>query len=88
MSDDWKEEYPEAAPYIQEAIEAHGEDWVMENYFWKISQLGVVMSIPEPVELPFYDAGKHDLPTDAEKREAAAALREQNLRTGTKPGSE
>ncbi|WP_080510578.1 hypothetical protein [Halorubrum kocurii] len=26
-------EYPEAAPYIEEAVDEHGEDRVLENYY-------------------------------------------------------
>lgn len=90
MADELEEEYPEAAPYISSAVEKHGEEWVIENYFPKISQLGVVMDVPDVEELPFYDEEKHSTITDEEKAERAKAYREyrENLRSGTKPGGE
>lgn len=90
MVDDLAEEYPEAAPYIREAVEEHGEDWVIENYFPHIAQLGVVMDIPSVEELPFYDEDKHETLSEQEKRERADAYSEyrNNLRTGTKPRDE
>ena len=27
------EEYPEATPYIQQAVDEHGEEWVLEHYY-------------------------------------------------------
>lgn len=90
MGDKLGEEYPEAAPYIQKAVEKHGEDWVVKNYYPNISCLGVVMNIPDVEELPFYDEDKHDVMSEEEKREMGEALRKyrENLRTGTKPGKE
>ena len=32
MTETLADEYPEAAPYIQQAVDEHGEDWVLENY--------------------------------------------------------
>jgi len=86
MTDDLTETYPEAAPYIREAV----EDWVVENYHPKFAQLGVVMDIPAIEELPFYDAEQHDVPTEAERTEMARAYGEylDNLRRGHKPGEE
>lgn len=87
MSDELAEDYPEAAPYIRNAVEKHGEEWVIENYSSQITNLGVVMNVPPVEELPFYDEEKHDVLTDEEKRERAAAYQEyrENLREGTKP---
>lgn len=90
MTDELTETYPEAAPYIQQAVDEHGEDWVVENYYPKIAQLGVVMDIPDVEELPFFDENKHDVMSKEEKVEMAKAFREyrENLRTGTKPRKE
>jgi hypothetical protein len=90
MTDDLAEDYPEATPYIREAVEEHGEDWVVKNYYPKISQLGVLMAIPEVEELPFYDENKHDVMSKEERRQMAEALSKyrENLRTGTKPNEE
>jgi len=90
MDDDLWEEYPEAAPYIQQAVEDHGEDWVVENYFPQIAQLGVVMDVPEVEELPFYDEERHDVMDEEKQIEMAEGLRayRENLRTGTKPDEE
>ncbi|WP_178915123.1 hypothetical protein [Natronomonas gomsonensis] len=82
------EEYPEATPYIQRAVDEHGEEWVLEYYYEQLYPLGRVMAMPEKDELPFYDADEHDTMTKEERVEmyqALAAYRE-NLRTGTKPG--
>jgi hypothetical protein len=85
-----EEEYPEAAPFIREAVREHGEDWVIENYFLKVAQLGVMMDIPAVEELPFYDEDRHDVPSRQEKRERAEAFREyrESLRTGKESGDE
>jgi hypothetical protein len=90
MGSKLEEKYPEAAPYIREAVEEHGEEWVIENYFPQIASLGVVMDIPSIEELPFFDEEKHEVPTEKEMRERAEAYRayRENLRTGTKPGGE
>lgn len=87
MTDNLSEKYPEAAPYIREAVKEHGEEWVIENYHPKISQLGTLMDIPEVEELPFYDEEKHDTVDEQERKAMARALREyrENLRTGHKP---
>lgn len=90
MSGELEAEYPEAAPYIREAVEKHSEEWVIENYFPEIAGLGIIMDIPAVEELPFYDEEKHDTLTEHEKRERAEAYREyrENLRNGTKPGEQ
>lgn len=82
MTDELQEEYPEAAPYIQKAINEHGEDWVIENYHPKISQLGVIMDVPDVEELPFYDEKKHETMSKEERIEMAKALSQyrENLR--------
>jgi hypothetical protein len=90
MLEELREEYPEATPYIQQAVEEHGEEWVIENYYPKIYQLGIVMDIPDVEELPFYDEDTHDVPTESERIAMAEAMNEyrRNLRTGRKPGDE
>lgn len=88
MTDTLAKEYPEAAPYIRRAVAEHGEEWVLDNYYPKVAQLGVIMAIPEKEELPFFDPEKHDAMSERERREGARALREyrENLRSGTRPG--
>jgi len=87
MTETLADEYPEAAQYIQQAVDEHGEDWVLEHYYDQLYPLGQVISMPEKDELPFYDEDEHETMTEAERVEmyqAWAAYRE-NLRTGTKP---
>ena len=87
MTNSLGDNYPEATPYIQQAVDEHGEDWVLENYYQKLYPLGRLMKMPDKDELPFYDPDKHDTMTKAERVElyqAWAAYRE-NLRTGSKP---
>ena len=81
------EEYPEAAPYIQRAIDKHGEDWVLEHYYEQLYPLGRLMEMPEKEDLPFYNEAEHDTMTEAERVEMYQAWAEyrENLRTGTKP---
>jgi len=88
MTDTLAAEYPEAAPHIQEAVDEHGEDWVLENYYEELYPLKQVMAVPEKEELPFYDEGEHGAMTEAERAEMYRAWCEyrENLRTGTKPG--
>jgi hypothetical protein len=88
MTETLTEEYPEAAPYIQQAVDEHGKDWVLEHYYEKLYPLGQLMAMPEKDELPFYDADEHDTMTEAERVEMYQAWAEyrENLRTGTKPG--
>jgi hypothetical protein len=90
MVDDLDAEYPEAAPYIRQAVNEHSEQWVIENYHPKITQLGVVMNIPAVEELPFYDERNHEALSEQEKQDRADAYRSyrENLRTGTKPDEE
>lgn len=87
MTDSLTDDYLEAAPYIQQAVEEHGEEWVLEHYYEQLYPLGRVMTVPDKDELPFYDPDEHDTMTEDETVEmyqALAAYRE-NLRTGTKP---
>ena len=88
MTDSLAAEYPEAAPYINDAVDEHGEGWVLENYYEEIYPLRQVMAVPEKAELPFYDADEHETMTEAEREEMYRAWAEyrENLRTGTKPG--
>jgi hypothetical protein len=90
MDDDFEEEYPEATPHIRRAVEEHGEEWVIENYFPEIASLGVIMNIPPVEELPFYSEEEHHTPTEQEQRERAEAYREyrENLRDNSKPEDE
>ena len=89
MIDDLEKEYPEAAPYILDAVEEHGEEWVIENYFPKIAQLGVVMDIPSVEELPFYDDEIHDVRGEEQRKHAEAlGAYLKNLRTGYKPSKD
>jgi hypothetical protein len=88
MTEALAEEYPEAAPYIQQAVEEHSEDWVLEHYYEELYPLSRLMAMPDKDELPFYDKAEQDAMTEDERVEmyqAWAAYRE-NLRTGTKPG--
>lgn len=89
-TDSLAEEYPEAAPYIGRAVAEHGEEWVLDHYYPKLSQLGVVMAVPEKEELPFFDPEEHEAMGERERREAAEALRayRENLKSGTRPGEE
>jgi hypothetical protein len=88
MSDTLEDEYPEAAPHIRRAVEQHGEAWVLDNYYTKLSPLGRLMTMPDKDELPSYDEDEHDTMSEEEQREMARALAEyrENLRAGTKPG--
>ncbi|WP_424015488.1 hypothetical protein ACOZ35_05790 [Halorubrum xinjiangense] len=88
MTESLAEEYPEAAPFIQKAVDRHGEEWVLENYYREIYPLGQVMRVPEKEELPFYDPDEHEAMTNEEKAEMYGAWAEyrENLKNGTKPG--
>ena len=87
MTETLEDDYPEAAPYIRDAVEEHGEEWVLDNYYEQLYPLGRLMDVPEKEELPFYDADEDDSMTETERVEmydAWAAYRE-NLQSGTKP---
>ena len=87
MTDSLTDDYPEAAPFIQQAVEEHGEEWVLEHYYEQLYPLGRVMAMPDKDELPFYDPDEHDTMTQDEKVEMYQAWADyrENLRTGTKP---
>jgi hypothetical protein len=87
MTDSLTDDYPEAAQYIQQAVEEHGEEWVLEHYYEQLYPLGRVIAMPDKDELPFYDQDEHDSMTEDEKVEMYQAWAEyrENLRTGTKP---
>lgn len=86
MTDALADEYPEATPYIQQAVDEHGEDWVLDNYE-QLHPLGRIMKLPEKDELPFYDENEHDTMAEEERVEMYQSWSEyrENLRTGTKP---
>lgn len=88
MTETFADEYPEAGPYIQQAVDERGEEWVLEHYYEQLYPLGRLMAMPEKDELPFYDADEHESMTEAERVEMfeAWATYRYNLRTGTKPG--
>lgn len=81
------DEYPEAAPYIQQAVDEHGEDWVLESYYRQLYPLGLLTEMPEKDELPFYDVDEHNTMTEEERKEMYQAWAEyrESRRTGTKP---
>ena len=87
MTETIEEKYPEAAPYIQQAVDEHGEEWVLEHYYEQIYPLARLMDMPEKDELPFYEADKHDTMTKEKQVQMYEAWAEyrKNLRTGTKP---
>lgn len=86
MTEDLTAAYPEAAEYIWDAVDEHGEEWVLENYYEQLYPLGVVMAVPEKAELPFFDAETHETMSQTELTEMYEAWGEyrNNLRTGTK----
>ena len=88
MTEMLADEYPEAAPHIQQAVDEHGEEWVLEHYYEQLYPLSRLMAMPEKDELPFYDEDEHDTMTEEERVEMYQAWAEyrENLRTGTKPG--
>jgi hypothetical protein len=87
MTETLADAYPEAAPYIQQAVEEHGEDWVLDHCYEQLYRLERVIAMPEKDELPFYDADEHDTMTKEERVEMYQAWAEyrENLRTGTNP---
>jgi len=87
MTESLADEYPEAASYIQQAVDEHGEEWVLVNYYEQLYPLRQMMAMPEKEELPFYDADEDDTMTEEERTEMYQAWGEyrENLRTGTKP---
>lgn len=87
MTDTFDQTYPEAAAYIWDAVDEHGEEWVLDHYYEKLYPLGRVIPMPDKEELPFYDPDEHDTMTEEERTEMYQAWGEyrENLRTGTKP---
>jgi len=87
MTETLDDAYPEAAPYIRDAVDEHGEEWVLDHYYTHLYTLGRVIEMPEKEALPFYDDEKHDTMTEAERTEMYRMWAEyrENLRTGTKP---
>ncbi|GGL64343.1 hypothetical protein [Halocalculus aciditolerans] len=87
MTETLADKYPEAAPYIEQAVAEHGEDWVLEHYYKQLYPLGQVMAMPEKEDLPFYDPNEHSTMTEAETVAMYRAWAEyrEKLRTGTKP---
>jgi len=87
MTEPLADDYPEAAPYIQQAVDEHGEDWVVEHYYEQLYPLARVMAMPEVEDLPFYNGEEHNTLTEEERMEMYQAWAEyrENLRTGTKP---
>lgn len=79
--------YPEAAPYIRRAVEAHGVEWVLEHYYDRLYHPGRLMAMPNKEELSFYDEEKDDGMSKEERVEMYQSLAEyrDDLRTGTKP---
>lgn len=87
MTDTLDEEYPEAAPYIRDAVADHGEEWVLEHYYEQLYPLARIMAMPDKEELPFYDGTEHATMTEQERVEMYEAWDEyrENLRAGTQP---
>lgn len=86
MTEDLEEAYPEAAPYIQEAVEEHGEAWVLDNYYTELYPLAQLMAMPRKEELPFFDEDTHDAPDDEELQEMYRLRKQyiQNLKAASK----
>ncbi|MFD1513432.1 hypothetical protein [Halomarina rubra] len=90
MYDRLYENYPEAAPLIEQAVEEHGEEWVIQNYYRDTLQLEMIMDVPPIEELPFFDEERHESMDEETRVAMAEAMGEylHNLRTGHKPGKE
>lgn len=73
MSRDFETKYPEAAHRINEAVEEHGEEWVLENYYAELYPLGRLIEMPKKSELPFFDDDIHEDMTDDELAEMYGA---------------
>jgi hypothetical protein len=86
MLEELEADYPDAAQYIQQAIEDPGEQWILDNYHNQIKPLDRFMPVPDIEELPFYDDNET---LDHEGRvEHAEMLRKyrENLRNGGQEG--
>lgn len=90
MTNHLRAEYPAAAQYIYEAVEKHGEQWVLNNYYQEIYPLGRLMDVPEKEELPFFDEDEHDAMSEEERIEMyeAWAQYRENLRNASNDDSE
>ena len=67
MADELGQKFPEAAEYIQRAVDEHGKDWVLENYYTELYPLGVIMDVPKKEDLLFYDDDdRHESRSEAE----------------------
>lgn len=87
MTETLEEKYPEGSKYIRQAVDEHGEEWVLEHYYEQLYPLGRLIDMPEKDELPFYDADKHDTMTKEEQTEMYRMWAEyrENLRTDSQP---
>lgn len=70
---------------IVDAVDEHGEEWVIDHYYPAIAELGILVDIPDKADLPFFDPEEHELESDAEVAEMARVMREyrQNLRAAS-----
>lgn len=90
MTDDLPAAYPDAADYIWDAVDEHGEEWVLDNYYEQISPLKLVMAVPDKAELPFFDPDRHETMSRTDLTEMYNPWGEyrNDLRTGTKTTTE
>jgi alkanesulfonate monooxygenase SsuD/methylene tetrahydromethanopterin reductase-like flavin-dependent oxidoreductase (luciferase family) len=81
MIDELEEDYPEAVQYIRQAVDEHGEQWVLDHYHVQIKPLQTFIPCPDVEELPFYN--EYETLDREEHVEHAEMLREyrENLRT-------
>lgn len=84
MTETLADEYPEATPFIEDAVAEHGEEWVLEHYYTKLYPLAVVMNMPDKDELPFFDPDRHETMPGEELQEMYEAWGQyrENLRAG------
>ena len=61
-------DYPEVAPDIYSKIDAHGEEWVLENWTARYAQARLILSVPDKEDLPFFDPEQHEAMSEEEKR--------------------
>ena len=81
MIDELEEDYPEAVEYIRQAVDEHGEQWVLDHYHVQIKPLQTFIPCPDVEELPFHN--EYETLDREEHVEHAEMLREyrENLRT-------
>ena len=81
MMDELEEDYPEAVQYIRQAVDEHGEEWVLDHYHVQIKPLQTFIPCTDVEELPFDD--EYETLDHEERVEHAEMLREyrENLRT-------